>query len=178
MPLFLFSLSLAPSAVPPQGEGVQTSEKAHSTVLHYFLQTCSLAQTISNIHTQSCSYCILLHWSSRNCSKCALHHPLQLSSSSSPSNSLELFTLLTLPGLRPGTSSVGPGRELQSTQRAKCCNNDQTWTHEPQIVLETSHLKRENSPVAPRSSAFSPGTALRLRRAARRSGVLCKCDGF
>lgn len=32
--------------------------------------------------------------------------------------------------------------------------------------------------MAPRGSAFSPGTALRLRRAARRSGVLCKSDGF
>jgi len=48
-----------------------------------------------------------------------------------PGDSLELFTLLALQGLRPGTSSVGP-----------------------------------------RGSAFSPGTALRLRRAARRSGVL------
>lgn len=117
-----FSRSLHRRREPKPAEKI---EKTHSTVL--FLANClpysnNLKYIYSDL-SQIAFFCI----GNLETVPTALLTTLSSSSPSSPSDSLELFTLLALQGLRPGTSSVGPGRELQSTQRAKCyCNNEQT----------------------------------------------------
>lgn len=121
MPLFVvfslcLSLSLVPSAGPSTGGGSPNQRRRSKKHIQpfYFWQTFCLTQTISNIlRLHSSALGILKLYQLRSSH---LFTTLSSSSPSSPSDSLELFTLLTLPGLRPGTSSVGPGRELQSTQ--------------------------------------------------------------